>query len=99
MSEHRHEPIIGLDNILRCRTCGKELSSAEEIIVKTQSALSARRVQDEIAIAGRYFASHFQYGSLVYSKSENGLRYELSLMHVKDKDYIVIRTVVKEDSE
>jgi len=99
MSEHRHEPIIGLDNILRCRTCGKELSSAEEIIVKTQSALSARRVQDEIAIAGRYFASHFQSGSLVYSKSENGLRFELSVRLVKDKECLVIRNTIKEGNE
>jgi len=32
MNEHKHEPEIGLDNTIKCRTCGQR-SSHEEVAI------------------------------------------------------------------
>lgn len=87
---HTHKPIIG-KGVIRCQTCDKFLDSAEEEILVAQSAIRAKRVQDEIAIAGGYTASGHEGDSVVYAKVLNGLTMEIVVRKVKDLEYVVIK--------
>lgn len=91
--EHKHEPIVGLDSIIRCRTCGKILPSAEYEVCKVSSAIRARRVLDEIAIAGGYAATSYDRGFVVYSKTHGGVKEEVVGEKLADRNYRVFKRV------
>ena len=98
--EHIHEPLVGLDGINRCRTCGKLLSDTkhleeEEIVLgKVSSSRMANRLLDEIAIKGGFHAESFEGGFIVYSKDKNGIREEVTAKKKSDRVYIILQKFI-----
>jgi len=90
MTEHEHEPIAGLDKIIRCRICGQMLSNTEQIVSKVTSLSSARKVLDEIAVAGGYRATGFDRGFIIYSKDrDDRLREEICIGKLKEREFVI----------
>ena len=89
MSEHKHEGIIGTDGLLRCRTCGQLLEQAEEEVTRVGSKVKAKRVLDEIAVAGNYFASSFEGGFVVYTRKKDGVTEEITGEQLTDRDFVI----------
>ena len=92
--EHKHEPIIELDNILRCRTCGKTLEYAEQELGKVVSSKIANRMLDELAIQGGFEAASFESGFIVYSKNRDGIREELTAKKQSDRQFVIIQRYI-----
>jgi len=97
-TKHEHEPIISLGNLIRCRTCGQILSSMKEVISKVQSSTRARRILEEIAVAGKYKAIEFRGSFVVYSRNKDGLIEEVTAKKIGDREFEVVkRTITVEE--
>ena len=94
MREHDHEAIIGLDKILRCRICGQVLSGTERVVSKVTSSSRAKRILDEIAVAGRYQAVGFSDGFVIYSKISDELTTEVTARKIGERVFEVIRRII-----
>ena len=94
MSEHEHDPIVGLDRVIRCRTCGHVLPYMKETISKVQSSSRARRILEEIAVAGNYKAVNFSGLFVVYSKNKDGLTEEVTAKKLGDREFEVTKKTV-----
>ncbi len=90
MTEHEHDTYLGLDNIIRCRTCGKEVISM--IVASVTSAARARRVLDEIAVAGGYSAVASD-GDFVVYRDNKGL--EITVTKIAERRYDVIKRMTE----
>ena len=66
--QHQHDPLIGLDGLIKCRTCGELLPYFEEEICKVSSESRAKRVLEEIAAAGRYTVTSITGGFVIFSR-------------------------------
>ena len=91
---HEHEPIVGLDSIIRCRTCGEVMPYAEIELGKVSSARMANRILDEIAIKGGFHAESFENDFIVYAKDNNGIREEVTARKQSDRVYLVIKKFI-----
>ena len=91
---HEHEPIVQLDGIIKCRTCGQTLPYAETELAKVSSARQANRLLDEIAIKGGFTAEAFEGDFIVYSKDKNGIREELTARKKSERVYIVLQKLI-----
>ena len=89
MSEHKHEGIIGNDGLIKCRTCGQILPYIEDTISKVVSALRAKRILDEIAVAGNYQAIGFNGDFVIYSKCKDNLIEEITAEKLKEREFII----------
>ena len=87
---HMHDPIVTLDS-LKCRTCGEQVDSAEEVISRVQSSSQARRIQDEIAMAGGYAVTHLGDDGVTYSKTANNIIMDIFIRNVKSKVFEVVK--------
>ena len=92
--EHIHEPIVGLDNVVRCRACGEIMPYAETELGKVSSAIMANRLLDEIAIKGGFRAISHEGDFIVYSKDRNGIREELTARKLSDRVYVVLQKLI-----
>ena len=92
--EHQHEPIVSLDNIIKCRTCGQILPYAEQELGKVSSAIMANRLLDEIAIKGGFHAESFEDDFIVYSKDRDGIREEMTVKKKSDRAYIILQKLI-----
>ena len=97
--EHKHEPLIGLDGIIKCRTCGQILSSIVETIGRVSSGKRAKRILEEIAVTGKYRATNFKNNFVVYTRSKDGLTEEITAEKLGERDFIVIKKTISESSE
>ena len=95
--EHEHEPIVGLDSIIKCRTCGQILPYSEIELGKVSSARMANRLLDEIAIKGGFKAESYEENFIVYAKDKNGFREELTVRKKSDRVYLVIQKLITKD--
>ena len=95
MTECEHDALIGLDCIIRCRLCGDVLPYSIETITKVQSSTRAKRILDEIAVAGNYRASSFNDSFIVYSRCRDSLIEEVSVEKVKDREFRVFKKIMK----
>ena len=93
MTEHKHEALIGSDNIIKCSTCGKVLDKIEQEIGKVVSAVGARRLLDEIAVAGGYMAIGFNEGFIVYSKNKDGVIEEVTASKRKEREFVIKKII------
>ena len=91
---HEHEPLILLDGIIKCRTCGEILPYAEQELGKVSSAVMANRMLDELAIQGGFKADSFEDGFIVYSKDKDGIREEMSARRKSERVYIIIQKFI-----
>ncbi len=91
MQECKHEPVIGLDNIIKCKLCGE---AVYELIIASgiQSSTRARRILDEIAVAGDYKAISVTDKDVVYG---NGT-FELTTRKIAERRYEVIKRKQRE---
>ena len=92
--EHKHEPIIQLDGLIKCRTCGEILSSMEEEITRVSSARRVIKVLQEIAVAGKYRASSFAGEFVVYSRDRNGNREEVTGQKISERNYRIFKRTI-----
>ena len=92
--EHTHEPLVSLEGILKCRTCGKVLEYAEQELGKVVSARIANRMLDELAIQGGFEAASFEAGFIVYSKNRDGIREELTAKKQSDRQFIIVQRYI-----
>lgn len=65
-----------------------------EVISKVTSASSAKRILDEIAVAGSYIASGFSDGFVVYSREKDELREEITASKQGDRSFVITRTTI-----
>ena len=65
----------------------------ETIISKAQSAVSAKRILEEIAVAGSYIASGFSDGFIIFSKSKDSLVEEITVEKIKEREFVIKKTV------
>lgn len=73
-------------------TAIKEVNlESEEVILTTQSLVSARRAQDELAITGGYLPSRVDKLSVVYTKANYGITTSLSLVQEGTRRFRVIK--------
>ena len=91
---HKHEPQILLDGQIKCRTCRKLLSSAEEEITKVSSARRVIKILQEIAVAGRYRATSFEKEFVVYSRDKNGNREEVTGERLSERNYRIFKRTI-----
>ena len=96
-SEHKHDALVSLDGIIRCRTCGEILPSMEEILTKVQSQRRAKRILEEIAVAGKYRAVNHIGGFVIYSRDRNGLTEEVTARRVNEKEFNIVKTIISSD--
>jgi hypothetical protein len=92
---HVHNPTVGLDNIIKCQTCGDILPYAEKEICKVSSANRVQRVLEEIAVAGGYVASSFENGFIVYTNTIAGIREEVTASKISGRNYRVYKRMSK----
>lgn len=92
--EHKHEPIVSLDNILKCRTCGQSLSYSEREIGKVVSSKIANRMLDELAIKGSFKVASFESGFIVYFKEKDGIREELTVKKQSERQFVIIQRYI-----
>ena len=92
--EHKHEPYISLDNIVRCRTCGEILPYAEIELAKVSSARIANRILDEMAIKGGLQVGAFEENFIVYFKEKDGIREEVTAKKKSDRVYVVLQRFI-----
>ena len=97
--EHKHEPLVQLDGMIKCRTCGIILPYAEEEICKVSSAMRVRRVLEEIAVAGGYYAASYEQGFIVYSKKQDGIVEEVTGEKLSDRNYRVYKRMVSKGGD
>ena len=94
--EHEHEAIVRTGKIT-CRTCGQMLESYKEVVGKTQSASSARKIMDEIAISGGYKACGFSDDFVVYEREEKNLVEKIYAVKEKDKVFVIYKEIKTEE--
>ena len=92
--EHIHEPIVQLDGLIKCRTCGAAMPYTEQELGKVSSARMANRLLDEIAVKGEFHADSFDGDFIVYSKDKDGMREELTVRKESDRVYVILRKLV-----
>lgn len=92
--EHIHEPIVGLDSIIRCKNCGQILPYAEQELGKVSSAIMANRLLDEIAVKGGFHAEAFEGDFIVYSRDKDGIREEMTVKKKSDRVYVILQKLV-----
>ena len=92
--KHKHEPLVGLNGIIKCKDCGEVLSYAEQELGKVSSARMANRLLDEIAVKGEFHADSFDGDFIVYSKDKDGMREELTVKKESDRVYVILRKLV-----
>ena len=91
VSECRHDGVRGLDKITRCKHCGEVLT--KQIIAKVQSSYRAKRILDEIAVAGEYVAAGFNGEFVIYSKKRNGVIEEITIEEYSDKQFQIVKSI------
>ena len=99
MTEHEHEPLVGNDNLIRCKTCGQILPSVEMTISHVSSAYRARKVLENIASAGKYTIVGFHEDFPIYSKNKNGITEEITASKITIRDYRIIKRLISEGAE
>ena len=88
---HEHEALIGLDGLIKCKTCGEILACAEQELGKVSSARMANRLLSELAIKGQYTAKSFEDGFISFSKDNNGITEEITCRKKSDRVYIIYK--------
>ena len=68
----------------------------EQAIIKAQNSARAKKILDEIAVAGGYQATGLRNGFVVYSKNEDGVIEELFVRKIGDKEFAVVKRTIKE---
>jgi len=66
-----------LSDQIRCKDCGALLDSVEKKVGNATSVIGAKRLQEEMAVMGKYTASAFSDGFVVYSRIRNNIREEV----------------------
>ena len=94
--EHLHEPTITLDGRFKCRTCGQVLEQATEEI-RVSSKRTAKRILDELAVAGNYYASSYERGFIVFSRTKDGVTEEITGEHINERDYRIIKRFLSKE--
>ena len=90
MGKHQHDIDASL-GVSRCRTCG-EIVGGTTTIVRTQSAVRAKTIAEEIAVAGRYTASGMQDGYVLYTRKVDGATDEISVKRIGPQNFRVTRS-------
>ena len=96
---HEHEPLVGLNGLIKCKTCGNILPSVEMTISHVSSAYRARKVLENIASAGKYTIIGFHEDFPVYSKNKNGIIEEITASKITIRDYRVIKKIISNPND
>jgi len=67
---------------------------SEQVVTKVQSSVSAKRVLDEIVVAGGYKATGFHDGFVIYSKNKNEGTEQVFVRKIGDKEFEVVRKTI-----
>lgn len=70
------------------------MTTREQVITKVQSSVSAKRVLDEIVVAGGYQAIGFHDGFVIYSKRRNEITEQVFVRKLGDKEFEVVRKTI-----
>lgn len=92
--EHKHDLIIDLSGLIKCRTCGQTLPSAEIELGKVSSAIMANEFLDKIAIEGKYQIISKDEGFPVYSKDKDNIREEVTAKKKTDRVYVIVQKLI-----
>lgn len=97
MIEHEHDPVLQLDGLILCRTCGKFLPYMEEIIAVATSQRRMNLIMQEIAVAGHYVATTFENGYVVYSRVKDSNQEEIVAKKHGIRSYKIMKRVTSVD--
>lgn len=89
---HEHEVEIA-DGLIKCRLCGQILESSEKELATFSSKRMAKAMLEEIAVAGKYTASSFDDGFVVYIKEKNNLKEEVGGKKKNKRTYVVYKRI------
>jgi hypothetical protein len=91
---HVHELELQLNGQIVCRVCGEFFPFMEIEICKVDSSNRVQHVLEEIAVAGKYTASTFQNGIIVYSRiKEGGVREEITASKLSKRNFRVYKKI------
>ena len=96
---HRHEPLVGLDGLIRCKGCGEILEYAEKELAKVSSARMATKVLTKIAYEGGFKMDSIEGEFIVYSKDKNGIREEVSARKKTDRVYVIVQKFISKGGD
>jgi len=92
MAECEHANIdITLGDQIKCNDCGTILESVMKKIGNATSVIAAKRLQEEFAVAGKYTASAFDSGFVVYSRTRNNLKEEVICRKIGIRSYHILK--------
>ena len=94
-----HEPEIQLGGLIKCRICGNILPEATEEITKVSSARRARRILEELAMAGNYYVASRERGFPIYARDKNGVKEEITAEKLADREYKVYRKLISKGGD
>jgi len=96
--EHRHMPILQLNNTISCRTCGEQLTDVTTELCKLSSATRARQVVEEIATVGKYTAVAIVNGFVVYCRNlNNNIREEVTAERISSRSFRVNKRLLTKE--
>lgn len=82
---------ITLDDRIRCKECGAILQYAEKKLANATSMRMAKTLQEEIAVSGKYTASSFDSGFIVFSRVRNNLKEEVICKKTGNRSYQIVK--------
>ena len=91
---HKHEPLVGLDGLIRCKDCGEILKYAEKELAKVSSARMATKVLTKIAYEGGFKMDSIEGEFVVYSKDKDGIQEELTARKKSSRVYLVLQRLI-----
>ena len=104
MAMHIHEPMTQLDDLIRCRTCGEliekggddPIENSEVELATVTSSRYANSIIDQIAIEGDFQPDAIVNGFMVYSKTKDGIREELTIRRrAETRMYVVVKKTIR----
>lgn len=82
---------VSRDDQIRCKDCGAILEYVEKKVGTATSVKAAKTMQEEMAVTGKYTASSFEDGFVVYSRVRNNIREEVLCHKTGHRSYQVLK--------
>jgi len=93
---HKHEPLVGLDGLIRCKDCGEILKYAEKELAKVSSARMATKVLTKIAYEGGFKMDSIEGEFIMYSKDKDGIKEQITVRKRSARVYIILQKITSE---
>ena len=93
--EHTHNPVIGLDGILRCKNCGKIGGVYVEVIAQVQSLKVARKLLDTMSLG--WGVDGVGEHSAIYTQTKGEVEIERYVEKKGDRQWQIIEVTKQKE--